>query len=222
MPIVRSVKAPRLTPLISAIGASIFLQQVALLAFPEDEGYSIKPKLLSEPSTFLLSLGDLGQVPISKIGVVITLTSLALMALLYFIVARTKFGKAMRAVAEDKETAALMGIDVDRVIVITFIIGAALAGAAGVMLGFRGESIKARFGFKPGLKAFTAAVLGGIGNIPGAMLGGFFLGIVEALGPRMLGLDNAWTDSISFALLVAVIIFRPTGILGEAAAEKKV
>ncbi len=215
-------KAPRLTPLISAIGASIFLQQVALLAFPEEQPYATKPILLSEPATFPLSLGSLGEIPISKVGVVITLASLGLMALLYFIVIRTKFGKAMRAVAEDKDTAALMGIDVDRVIVLTFVIGAALAGAAGVMLGFRGESIKAKFGFKPGLKAFTAAVLGGIGNIPGAMLGGFFLGIVEALGPRMLGLGNEWTDSISFALLVAVIIFRPTGILGEAAAEKKV
>jgi branched-chain amino acid transport system permease protein len=144
------------------------------------------------------------------------------MALLFYIVQRTKFGRGMRAVAEDKDTAALMGADVDRIIVLTFVLGAALAGAAGVMLGFRGEQIRPRFGFQPGLKAFTAAVLGGIGNIPGAMLGGFFLGLVEALGPTALGIDNAWQNAISFALLVLVIIFRPTGILGEVVSEKKV
>ncbi|MCI0713586.1 MAG: branched-chain amino acid ABC transporter permease [Chloroflexi bacterium] len=217
-------KAPRLTPLISAIGASIFLQQVALRIFgPIGRTYRLgNPKLLNDPITFDLDLGRLGTVPISKVGVVITLTSLVLMALLYFIVLRTKFGRGMRAVAEDKDTAALMGANVDRIIVLTFVLGAALAGAAGVMLGFRGEQIRARFGFTYGLKAFTAAVLGGIGNIPGAMLGGFFLGLVEALGPTALGFDNAWQNAISFSLLVLVIIFRPTGILGEVTAEKKV
>lgn len=217
-------KAPRLTPLITAIGASIFLQQVALRIF----GRSAKtynnglPKLLSDPRTFNVDLGDLGVIPIPKVGVVIVFVSLSLMALLYFIVRRTKIGRGMRAVAEDKDTAALMGTNVDRTIVTTFILGAALAGAAGVMVGFRGENIGFRFGFTPGLKAFTAAVLGGIGNIPGAMLGGFFLGLVEAIGPTALGFGNEWKNVIAFLILVLVIIYRPTGLLGELAAEKKV
>lgn len=216
-------KAPRLTPLITAIGASIFLQQAALRIFGPERTYNDgKPKLLNDPVTFPLDLGRLGVVPISKVGIVMTITSIGLMALLYFIVQRTKLGRGMRAVAEDKDTAALMGANVDRIIVMTFVLGAALAGAAGVMLGFRGERLGFRFGFTPGLKAFTAAVLGGIGNIPGAMLGGFFLGLVEAIGPSALGIGNEWKNVIAFSLLVLVIIYRPTGLLGEAASEKKV
>lgn len=217
-------KAPRLTPLITAIGASIFLQQMALRMFSGNpRNYNVgQPKLLSDPAAFNLNFGRLGLVPIAKDGVVIVFASLILMALLFFIVRRTKLGRGMRAVAEDKDTAALMGTNVDRIIVMTFILGAALAGAAGVMLGFRGDNINFRFGFTYGLKAFTAAVLGGIGNIPGAMLGGFFLGLVESLGPTALGLGNEWKDVIAFSILVLVIIYRPTGLLGEIGAEKKV
>jgi len=144
------------------------------------------------------------------------------MALLYTFVQRSKTGRAMRSVAEDKDTAALKGVDVDQVIVVTFAIGALLAGAAGVMMGFHNLSFDFRTGFIPGLKAFTAAVLGGIGNIPGAMFGGFFLGLVEALGPTMLGIPAEYKDVIAFGLLVLVLIFRPTGIFGEVLAEKKV
>ncbi|NDJ86966.1 MAG: branched-chain amino acid ABC transporter permease [Chloroflexi bacterium] len=217
-------KAPRLTPLITAIGASIFLQQVALRMFGSNRKTYIqgRPEILSDPLNFQLDFGRLGVVPVSKTGVVIIVTSLGLMALLYFIVQRTKLGRGMRAVAEDKDTSALMGTNVDRVIVMTFILGAALAGAAGVMLGFRGDQIYYRFGFTPGLKAFTAAVLGGIGNVPGAMLGGFFLGLAEALGPTALGIGSEWKNVIAFSLLVLIIIFRPTGLLGEVASEKKV
>jgi branched-chain amino acid transport system permease protein len=214
--------APRLTPLISAIGASIFLQQVALRVFGPIPRVYRAPRLLSDPVTIDLELGRFGVVPISKVGLVMTLLALGLMALLYFIVRRTKFGRAMRAVAEDKNTAALMGANVDRVIVITFILGAALAGATGVMLGFRGEQVKPLFGFSYGLKAFTSAVVGGIGNIPGAVVGGFFLGLIEALGPTALGFNTSWQNVIAFGLLVLVIIFRPTGLLGEVVAEKKV
>jgi len=128
----------------------------------------------------------------------------------------------MRAVAEDQPTSALMGVDVNQVIVITFAVGALLAGAAGVMMGFHNQSFNFRAGFIPGLKAFTAAVLGGIGNIPGAMFGGFFLGLVEALGPTMLGINAEYKDVIAFSLLVLVLVFRPTGIFGEVLAEKKV
>ncbi len=217
-------KAPRLTPLITAIGASIFLQQVALRMFSANARVYQRgmPKLLSNPRVIDLDFGRLGVVQVSKVGLVVTLASLLLMALLYFIVQRTKLGRGMRAVAEDKDTAALMGANVDRIIVMTFILGAALAGAAGVMLAFRGEQVRFRFGFVYGLKAFTAAVLGGIGNIPGAMLGGFFLGLAEALGPTALGFGNEWKNVIAFLLLVLVIIYRPTGLLGEAASEKKV
>jgi branched-chain amino acid transport system permease protein len=133
----------------------------------------------------------------------------------------------MRAVAEDKQTSALMGIDVDRIIVITFMIGGALAGAAGVLYALMFKQVGFLMGFIPGIKAFTAAVLGGIGNVPGAMVGGLFLGIAESLGPNLfldgLGIPAPYQlkDAIAFTLLVLVLIFRPTGILGEALAEKK-
>lgn len=215
-------KAPRLAPLISAIGASIFLQQAALRIFGPNPKTYPTPKLLNDPKTIPLDLGTLGTLEISKVGIVVTLSALALMFLLYFIVNRTKMGKAMKAVSEDKNTAALMGINVDQVILFTFMLGAALAGAGGVMLGFRGDNLSFSFGFTPGLKAFTAAVLGGIGNIPGAMFGGFFLGLVEALVPLMLGIDFRWQDGIAFGLLVLILIFRPTGILGGTEPVKKV
>jgi branched-chain amino acid transport system permease protein len=128
----------------------------------------------------------------------------------------------MRAVAEDKDTAALMGTNVNRVIATTFGLGAALAGAAGVMWGFYTGQTDPFAGFTPGIKAFTAAVLGGIGNIPGAVFGGIFLGLAEALGPYALGIPNQYQNVIAFALLVFVLIFRPTGLLGEILAEKKV
>jgi len=216
-------KAPRLAALISAIGASIFLQQVALRVFGPNRKSYVGPTMLNDPKNFEIPLGGaLGVLNVSKVGVMVVLVSILLMVILYLIVQRTKIGKAMRAVAEDKPTAALMGINVDRVIVFTFMLGASLAGGGGVMLGFRGEDIDFRFGFTPGIKAFTAAVLGGIGNIPGAMLGGFFLGIVEALGPLLLGFEFKWQNVIAFSLLVLVLIFRPTGLLGERAQAKKV
>ncbi len=152
----------------------------------------------------------------------------ALMAALYLFVEYTKMGKAMRAVSEDKAVARLMGIDIDRVIVFTFAIGGALAGAAGVLNGlFRPQGVFFFMGFFPGLKAFTAAVLGGIGNIPGAMFGGLFLGVFESLGPNLilegLGIPaaNQLRDAFAFTMLVLILIFRPQGIFGERLAEKK-
>lgn len=212
--------APRLVPLISAIGASIFFQQVALRIFGAQRKTYPRLRILGEP--FSIDLGELGVLTVSKVGVVIVLVSVLLMVLLYTIIQRTKIGRAMRAVAQDKSTAALMGINVDRVIVFTFMLGAALAGAAGVMLGLRSEKIDFKFGFTPGLKAFTAAVLGGIGSIPGAMFGGFFLGIVESIGPELLGFPDAWKNAIAFGLLVLVLIFRPSGLFGAASEVKKV
>lgn len=212
--------APRLTPLISAIGASFFLQQAMLNIFGPSQRFYKRPELIE--GTIDVQIGDLGVVPVTKTGIIIVIVSIVLMILLYTFVQRSKTGRAMRAVAEDKNTAALMGVDVDNVIVVTFAIGALLAGAAGVMMGFHNLSFNFRSGFIPGLKAFTAAVLGGIGNIPGAMFGGFFLGLVEALGPTMLGIPTEYKDVIAFSLLVLVLIFRPTGIFGEVLAEKKV
>jgi branched-chain amino acid transport system permease protein len=138
------------------------------------------------------------------------------------LVQRTRLGRAMRAVAENKPVAALMGIDVDGVISRTFIISGALAGAAGVMWGIHLGLVYHFVGFLPGIKAFTAAVLRGVGNLTGAMLGGLFLGIVESLGPAILGISFQLKDVIAFSILVLVLIFRPTGILGEVLSEDKV
>jgi branched-chain amino acid transport system permease protein len=207
-------RAPRLVPLISAIGASYFLQQAARLLF----GIRIKVY----PDVGLLDgTWQIGDVRISQLGVFIIAVAIVMMIGLQLLIKRTSVGRAMRAVAEDKDTAALMGVDVDRVIMITFAIGGALAGAAGIMWGFWFKQVIHTVGFIPGLKAFTAAVLGGIGNVPGAMLGGFFLGWVESIAPTALNLNTQIKDVIAFAMLVLVLIFRPTGIMGEVLSEKK-
>jgi branched-chain amino acid transport system permease protein len=159
--------------------------------------------------------------------VVVIVASIFLLIGLYVFVMRTKIGKAMRAVAEDKDIAALMGIDVDYVIVVTFATGAALAGAAGVLYAILFRQVQFFMGFIPGIKAFTAAVLGGIGSVPGAALGGLFLGMFEAVGPGLflqgLGIPASYQlqDVIAFTMLVLVLIFRPQGILGEPLAEEK-
>ena len=155
-------------------------------------------------------------------GVLTIVLSIIIMIGLYLLVKRTRLGRAMRAVAENKSVAALMGIDVDRIISQTFIISGALAGAAGVMWGIHLGLVYHFVGFLPGIKAFTSAVLGGIGNIPGAMLGGLFLGMVETMGPGILGIDFQLKDVIAFSILVLVLVFRPTGILGEVLNEEKV
>lgn len=161
------------------------------------------------------------ELRILPIHFVVFFLALVFMSLLWFYVQRTKTGKAMRAVAEDKATAALMGINVDRVIVTTFVLGAALAGAGGVLFALYNQQVSPFIGFIPGLKAFTAAVLGGIGNIPGAMFGGLFLGIVESVAPSLLGLSQQLKDVIAFGMLVLILIFRPTGIFGEVLATKR-
>ncbi len=214
-------KAPRLVPLITAIGASFTLQYTARSFFGSG------PRAYPETPILAGSVDILG-IQIGKPYALTIVVSLLMMAGLYAYVQFTKTGKAMRAVAENKEVAALMGIDVDRVIVQTFILGAAMAGVAAVLYSVIYIQVKFFMGFIPGIKAFTAAVLGGIGNIPGAMLGGYFLGIFESLGPALIleGLGvtapNQLKDVIAFTMLVMVLIFRPTGILGEALAEERV
>jgi branched-chain amino acid transport system permease protein len=208
--------APRLVPLISAIGASFFLQYTALILFGALPHNYRKPSVISGA----WRIGETG-ISISYTGIFIFITSILLMVILRTIVRGTKIGRAMRAVAEDKEIAALMGVDVDKVIVFTFALGAALAGAGGVMLGLHNTVMRFNTGFIPGLKAFTAAVLGGIGNLPGAMFGALLLGVLEALGPSTLGMPTEYKDVIAFSVLVLVLIFRPTGLLGEVLSEKK-
>jgi branched-chain amino acid transport system permease protein len=203
-------KSSRLTPFISAIGASLFLQNLVFLwkdsqmAFPQ----LIKPTPL-----------PFGPVRANALQAFVVGTSLALMALLTLFVKKTRLGKAMRAVSQDAETAELMGIPSAFIIGLTFFIGAGLGGAAGVLNGLYYGSIKYNMGFLPGIKAFTAAVLGGIGSLPGAMLGGFLLGLLEALGAAFLPRPE-WKDVFAFVVLIAVLIFRPSGLLGERGVEK--
>ena len=208
-------RSPRLVPLITAIGASFFLQYT----FRGLYGSQFKAYPEVEALKGSWSLG--GVLVVQKVQVLVIVAASLLMFALYLFVQYTRTGKAMRAVSEDKDVAALMGIDVDAIIVRTFILGAALAGAAGVLYALMFRIVQFFMGFIPGIKAFTAAVLGGIGNIPGAMLGGLFLGIFESLGPTLFldGLGVAaphqLKDVIAFTMLVLVLIFRPTGILGE-------
>ena len=213
-------KAPRLVPLISAIGASLFLENAAQLVFGSARHRYVNPEVIQHNVGWSLTVSG-KEVLLTYTGVLTFVLSILLMIGLYVLVQRTKMGKAMRAVAEDKEIAALMGIDVDRVIGSTFAISGVLAGAAGVMWGLHMGIIYHYVGFIPGIKAFTAAVMGGIGNIPGAMLGGLALGLMEALGPAALGIPFQLKDVLAFSILVLVLVFRPTGLLGEVLSAKK-
>ncbi len=213
-------RAPRLVPLITAIGASFFWQYFfrglygsGVHAFPTVD--ALKGNL------------TIAGIEILKTQVVVIVASVLLLIALYIFVMRTKTGKAIRAVAEDKDVAALMGIDVDRTIAITFATGAAMAGAAGILYALLFRQVHFFMGFVPGIKAFTAAVLGGIGSVPGAALGGLFLGVFESVGPSLflegLGITASYQlkDVIAFTMLVLVLIFRPQGIIGERLAEEK-
>lgn len=213
-------RAPRLVPLISAIGASLFLENAAQLMFGVARHKYANPDIIQHNIGWNIAVGG-KDVLLTYTGVLTFAMSILLMVGLRLLVQRTKMGKAMRAVAEDKETAALMGIDVDRVISNTFAISGLLAGAAGVMWGLHMGIVYHYVGFLPGMKAFTAAVMGGIGNVAGAMLGGLALGIMEAVAPAALGMPFQLKDVLAFCILILVLIFRPTGLLGEVLAEKK-
>jgi branched-chain amino acid transport system permease protein len=212
--------APRLVPLITAIGASFFLQYT----FRGLYGSGIKA--YPEPEILKGQVSILG-VRVFNTQIVVILGAILMMLILYTIVQRTKIGKAMRAVSEDRETAALMGIDVDRTIVFTFALGGASAGAAGLLYSLLFPVVNFFMGFFPGLKAFTAAVLGGIGNVPGAFMGAMALGMLESIGPLLfldgLGVPAPYQlkDAIAFIVLVLILIFRPTGILGERLAQAR-
>jgi branched-chain amino acid transport system permease protein len=213
-------RAPRLVPLITAIGASFFLQYAFRGLF--GSGINRYPDI-----DILEGYWSILGIEILKVRVLVILAAILMLIGLYIFVRRTKVGKAMQAVSEDKDTAALMGIDVDGIIVITFLVGGALAGAAGVLYALMFGQVTFIMGFFPGLKAFTAAVLGGIGDVVGAALGGIFLGVAESLFPNLVldgyGIPAPYQlrDALAFVLLVLVLIFRPTGILGERLATKK-
>jgi branched-chain amino acid transport system permease protein len=211
--------APRLVPLITAIGASLFLQNTFRGFFGAQAQRYPKPDALNGTWTIF-------GVQLLRIQVVVVLVALVSLVVLAWFVAKTRTGKSMRAVSEDREIAGLMGIDVNRVIVITFLIGGALAGIAGVLFAMLFGGITPFSGFVPGIKAFTAAVLGGIGSITGAALGGLIIGLLESVGPSLLltgyGIPatNQLKDVIFFSILVLVLIFRPGGILGTGDADK--
>jgi branched-chain amino acid transport system permease protein len=212
--------APRLVPLITAIGASFALLYIFRGLY--GAGVERYPDL----AIFSGQL-SLAGVRVLRTQAVVIVAAVVLMSLLYAFVMLSKTGKAMRAVSEDKDAAALMGIDVDRIIATTFALGGALAGAAGVLYALIFGKVRFDMGFVPGIKAFTAAVLGGIGNVPGAMVGGVFLGVFESVGPSLfldgLGIPAPYQlkDVIAFTMLVLILIFRPSGILGERLATKK-
>jgi len=197
-------------PMITTIGLSYILYNIVLLSAGADSKNYSNPM----PNT----VWTFGGVTLHLREVLLWVVSLVLMVGLNYFVRRTKMGKAMQAMAQDQEAARMVGIDVDRVVVITFFLGSALAGAAGLIFGLYYNYTSYLIGYTAGLRAFTAAVLGGIGNIPGAMLGGVLIGLIESLGGQYIAVR--WTDVIIFSLLVLVLVFRPTGLLGRATPTK--
>jgi branched-chain amino acid transport system permease protein len=207
--------APRIAPLISALGVSFFLANSMQLLFgATPRNYNTFD--LSNGALYLKGL-DIGNVRVPLLRIITILSAFALMLALWFLVNRTRTGKAMRATSFDREAAAMMGINIDRVIVFTFVLGSALAGAAGVMFALRVPTAVS-IGFIAGLKGFTAAVIGGIGSIPGAMAGGLILGFAEAYSQGYI--STKWSDLIVFSILIAFMIFRPQGLLGRADIRK--
>ncbi|MDW3176325.1 MAG: branched-chain amino acid ABC transporter permease [Acidimicrobiia bacterium] len=207
--------SPRLIPLITSIGVSFFIQNAVIVLFgPGAKSYPRLPEWLTDRYSILTF-----EIEGTKI-MVLVVASISMAGLWYF-VERTKTGKAMRAVAEDREIAALMGIDVNKTIVTTFAVGGAMAGVAGILWGLLFKSVIATTGFLPGIKAFTAAVVGGVGNLGGAMAGGVSLGSAEALAPLMLleplGINGVsqLRDAVAFTLLILVLLIKPTGLFGE-------
>jgi len=201
----------RLSAVVSALGASIFFSNTIMLVYGARS--QVYPAGIL-PDTSVIILG--AELPLIRL--LMFVGAVLLMLLLYWFINRTRIGTAIRAVAIDQGAAKLMGINVNSVISLVFLIGAALGAAAGVMVGLYYGEIRYDMGFSFGLKAFTAAILGGIGNIPGAMLGGILLGVIEALGAAYISI--AWKDAIAFSVLILILIFRPTGLLGERVADK--
>jgi len=210
--------APRLAPLITAIGVSIVLQNLAMIIWGRE--YHSFPQLLPNNSH------NIGGAIINEVQIAIVITAVAVMLGLMLLVHRTRLGRAMRAVAENPTAASLMGVNINKVISTTFMLGSALAAIAGIMVSANYGVVHYYMGFMLGLKAFTAAVLGGIGNLRGAMVGGVLLGLIESLGAGYIGpltggiFGSNYQDAFAFFVLIAVLIFRPSGLLGERVAER--
>ncbi|NBT77090.1 MAG: branched-chain amino acid ABC transporter permease [Betaproteobacteria bacterium] len=210
--------APRLAPLITAIGASIVIQTLAMMIW--------KPNPIVFPDLLSTEPIELGGTLLAPKQALILIVSAVMMGGLLLLVYRTRLGRAMRATAENPRIAALMGVDANRVIALTFAIGAALAAVAGVLVAMNYNIAQFAMGFMPGLKAFTAAVLGGIGNLAGAVVGGLLLGIIESLGAGYIGdltggfLGSHYQDIFAFVVLIGVLLLRPSGLLGERVADR--
>jgi len=210
--------APRLAPLITAMGVSLLLQTLAMVIW--------KPNPKPFPQLLPVDPIDLGGPVITITQLLILLVTAIVLVILMILVNKTRLGRAMRATAENPRVAALMGVNPDRVISATFVIGAALAAVAGIMWAANYGTVQHAMGFLPGLKAFTAAVLGGIGNLPGAVLGALLLGLVEAIGAGYLGdftggvLGSHYADIFAFVALILVLTLRPSGLLGERVADR--
>ncbi|OLF15050.1 branched-chain amino acid ABC transporter permease [Actinophytocola xanthii] len=202
--------APRLAPLITALGVSVALQEVVRLWFPDAEAAQ------SFPRVFVDAQVDLGPVQISATGLLLIVVSVVLSVLLQTYVNRSRMGRAMRATSQDRDTARLMGVNPDRVIVLTFVLGAALAGVAGVLYGAHLNSVDTNDGFQTGIFAFTAAVLGGIGSLRGAVIGAFIIGLIKTLGGQYLPGGTQYDYVWIFVVLILVLVFRPQGLFGEA------
>jgi branched-chain amino acid transport system permease protein len=213
--------APRLAPLISAIGVSFILINIGLWwRGPTPQSFPLLLNIFGRDNLVANIFGaELGsKITFTLRDLSVMLVTIPLLLLLNYVVFRTKMGKAMRATAQDREASALMGINVNRTIAFTFLLGGALAGAAGLVFGIYTGSTHFFRGFDSGLKAFTAAVLGGIGNLFGATLGGFLIGLIAAFSDRLIG--SNWTSATIFAILIIILVFRPGGLLGEQTVEK--
>jgi len=207
-------KAPRINLLLSALGVSIFLQNLVLQYQGAKARFFHITSLIPEH----LRIFQIGDVMLSFMRILVIVVAFVLMAALTLMVKKTKIGKAMRATAQDPEAALFMGINIDRIIILVFLIGSALGGAAGTLVGLLFTQVDYYVGFQAGLKGFTAAVLGGIGNISGAMLGGILLGLLESLATTFF--PAAYKDVVTFVILILVLIFRPWGLIGKKLPEK--
>jgi branched-chain amino acid transport system permease protein len=203
--------APRLNPLISAIGVSIFLQNYVMLT----QGATDKVF----PHVIPVTKIEFSNVTMTTLQLFIIIFSLLLMTMLHLFIMKTKTGKAMRAVAQDRVMASLLGINIDRIISVTFIIGSGLAAVAGLMVAMYYGLVNYSIGYMAGIKAFTAAVLGGIGSIPGAMIGGFLLGLIESLGASYL--SSEYKDAYAFIVLILILLVKPTGLFGRSEGDKR-
>lgn len=206
------LKAPRLSILITALAVSMILYNTVMII--SAGRYRVFPAEVGTESFFI------GTLRLTETRIILIVAAFSLMFILHMFITRTMYGKAMRAIALDRDTCQLMGIDVYKIIAITFFVGSALAAAAGIMAGVYYGTIHFFMGFLIGLKAFTAAVIGGIGIIPGAMLGGLLLGLLEAFGTQIPFIGTVWKDVFSFAFLILFLIFKPNGLLGRSESER--